>query len=369
MSIVESLYGPYRWGRYDLLFLPSSFPYGGMENPMLTFLTPTLLVGDKSLVYIAVHELVHSWSGNLVSNATWSDFWINEGFTMHTEMRILEALYGKRMADMTRVLGWQDLQAALDAYPPEDQILHINLEGRDPEQHAMTPIPYEKENLFLVQVEQVFGRDLFDLFLNDYFNHFGFQSITTKTLETYLNNNLLSEQPELAKEIPVKEWLYDPGLPSSAPQPYSEALAQVEAHVEAYADGDESASDLPGKQWNAQEWVYFLRTLPAPLGMQKMNELDQIFDLTDSSNAEILFQWLLMSIQSDYAGADQALEDFLISVGRLKFVRPLYKELAKTDAGHARALEIYKKARPNYHPITVRVVDEILDFNVLGFVI
>src|ERR1017187_3752278 len=143
IGAVEAMYGPYRWGRYDLLVLPPSFPFGGMENPRLTFATPTILAGDRSLVSLVAHELAHSWSGNLVTNATWSDFWLNEGFTVYVERRVLEKLYGPARADMEAVLGRRELDREMAGLRESDRVLHIDLTGRDPDD-GCTLVPYEK---------------------------------------------------------------------------------------------------------------------------------------------------------------------------------------------------------------------------------
>src|SRR5207253_1192419 len=171
---VEELYGPYRWNRYDILVLPPSFPFGGMENPCLTFATPTILAGDRSLVSLVAHELAHSWSGNLVTNATWSDFWLNEGFTVYVERRVLEEVYGRRRADMEAVLGRGELQKEFARLPENDRMLHLDLNGRDPDD-GCTLVPYEKGALMLRTIEEAVGREQFDIFLRGYFDHFAFQ--------------------------------------------------------------------------------------------------------------------------------------------------------------------------------------------------
>ncbi len=355
----EELYGPYRWERYDLLVLPPSFPFGGMENPRLTFATPTILAGDKSLVALVAHELAHSWAGNLVSNATWRDFWLNEGITTYIERRIIERVYGRRREEMEAVLGLQDLESEIAKLPEKDQILHIDLSGRDPDDGA-TDVPYEKGALFLRQLEETFGRERLDRFLRGYFDHFAFQSIRTEDFVRYLRANLLEGSPELAARIPVEEWVEKAGIPASAPRPRSDAFAQVEAEAMRWREGKISAAGIASAAWSTQEWLHFLRALPVPLPREKMGELDEAFRLTASGNSEITNQWLLMSIASGYEPAYTKLEEFLISMGRRKFAKPLYEELVKTPAGKERALAIYRKARPTYHPIAVATVDRIV---------
>jgi leukotriene A-4 hydrolase/aminopeptidase len=373
----ERLYGPYRWGRYDILVLPPSFPYGGMENPRLTFATPTILAGDKSLVSLVAHELAHSWSGNLVTNATWRDFWLNEGFTTYLERRILEAVYGRPREEMEAALGLRDLNEEIATLEDRDEILHIDLKGRDPDDGS-TDIPYEKGALFLRHLEQTFGRARFDQFLKSYFNHFSFQSITTEQFVAYLKQNLLDKYPALAAKVPVDEWIYKPGVPANAPKPTSPAFAQVEQQARRWLGHEVPATTIPTAKWTTQEWLHFLKFVqdafepPAGSGgaastqlsqtdtARLMGELDQAFHLTRSGNSEIAFQWLLMSIRNAYEPAYARLEEFLLSVGRRKFIKPLYQELVKTPEGKTRALEIYRRARPTYHPIAVASIDEVL---------
>ncbi len=345
LEAAERLYGPYRWGRYDVLVLPPSFPFGGMENPRLTFATPTVIAGDKSLVSLVAHELAHSWSGNLVTNATWSDFWLNEGYTVYIERRIIEELYGKRRAEMEAVLGYQDLQDELKSRPPADQILHIDLAGRDPDD-AVTSIPYEKGALFLRQIEQVFGRQKFDAYLKDYFDHFAFQSVTTAQSLDYMRAHLFASNPveAAADKIPVDQWVFQPGLPASAPVPVSDAFRAID-----------DAKQIDTRGWSTQEWLHYLRGLPEHLGAARMEELDKSYNLTASANDEILQQWLLMAVRNQYEPAYPRLEEFLTTVGRRKYVKPLYEAMDLKQAA-----PIYEKARPMYHPITQATVDSIL---------
>lgn len=350
LEAAERLYGPYRWNRYDVLVLPPSFPFGGMENPCLTFATPTVIAGDKSLVSLVAHEMAHSWSGNLVTNATWSDFWLNEGYTVYIERRIIEELYGPRRAEMEAALGYQDLQEELKSHSSADQILHVDLNGRDPDDGA-TDIPYEKGALFLRQIEQVFGRQKFDIYLKDYFNHFAFQSITTAQSLDYMRTHLFAADPSVAAKIPVEDWVFHQGLPASAPVPVSEAFRAVDVARAAWMEG----KGIDTAAWSTQEWMHFLRGLPLQLDEGRMRKLDASFHLTESHNDEILDQWLLMAIRNRYAPAAPRLEEFLTTVGRRKYVKPLYDAM---DLKQASA--IYEKARPLYHPITQATIDALI---------
>ena len=259
LAATEKLYGPYRWGRYDLLVLPPSFPYGGMENPRLTFATPTIIAGDKSLVSLVAHELAHSWSGNLVTNATWNDFWLNEGFTNYVTQRIIEAVYGPERAAMEEVLERQELMEALKTLPEPDQILHINLAGRNPED-GVTDIPYAKGAAFLRHLEKAYGRARFDAFLRSYFDHFSFQSIRTSDFVNYLNQHLVTSGVETGPaKVPIEEWIYKPGIPAGAPQPSSPVFARVEQQAQQWINGQLPAS----KSANCQLVVPRVAALPA----------------------------------------------------------------------------------------------------------
>jgi leukotriene A-4 hydrolase/aminopeptidase len=355
----ENLYGPYRWDRYDILVLPPSFPIGGMENPRLTFATPTVLAGDKSLVSLIAHELAHSWSGNLVTNATWRDFWLNEGFTTYLERRVTEAIYGREREEMEAALALQNLKKEIEDLPDADEILRVDLTGRDPDE-GFTLVPYEKGALFLRLLEETFGRERFDQFLKSYFERFAFQSITTDDFIAHLKKNLLDPNPQLAAQIPLDEWINKPGLPASAPTPQSDAFAKVEAQAKEWLEGKTAAAKLQTKQWSTQEWLHFLQFLPKQLTANQLKELDQAFGLTKIGNAEIAHQWLLISIRNNYEKAYPRLEEYLTSIGRQKLIKPLYEELMKTPAGKERALKIYAMARPGYHPIAQTSVDKIV---------
>jgi leukotriene-A4 hydrolase len=359
VAAAEKLYGPYRWGRYDILVLPPSFPFGGMENPTLTFATPTVLAGDKSLVSLVAHELAHSWSGNLVTNATWNDFWLNEGFTTYIESRIMEELRGKNYADMLRLLGRQDMEEAITeagGLQSADTRLHVDLTGRDPDA-GMTDIAYEKGAAFLQTVEAVVGRERLDAFLRDYFDHFAFQPMSSERMLAYMKQKLLS--PEEAEKVNVQAWIFEPGVPANAPVIKSDAFTAVEAQVQSWKGGA-AASSLQTKNWSTQEWMHFLRALPDTIPAERLKDLDTTFKLSASGNSEILFAWLTTAIRNRYEPAFPALEKFLTSQGRRKFVAPLYAELAKTDWGKQMAMRIYTRARPTYHSVAVGTIDKTL---------
>lgn len=353
----EELYGKYQWERYDVLVLPPSFPFGGMENPRLTFATPTILAGDRSLTSLVAHELAHSWSGNLVTNATWDDFWMNEGFTVYFEKRIMEALYGEDYVDMLSVLGFQDLQGEIDDLGETSEATHLklNLKGKDPDE-GMTNIAYEKGCLFLETIESKIGREKFDAFLKEYFNSHAFRTITTEAFIEYLKANLL--EPNNI-DMNIDEWVYNPGIPGNAAIPESDRLEKVETSINEFL-ADYAPGDLETEEWTTHEWLHFVRNLPDNLDSADMAKLDHEFNFTNTGNSEIAAVWFEKSINNGYTAAYPKMEEFLIKVGRRKFLTPLYKALLKTPEGKQMALDIYTKARPNYHAVSINTLDNLL---------
>ncbi len=361
----EELYGPYRWERYDVIVLPASFPFGGMENPRLTFATPTILAGDRSLTALVAHELAHSWSGNLVTNATWNDFWINEGFTVYFEKRICEKIYGKEYADMLALLGYQDLKESMDKIAagahPEDTRLKLDLAGRDPDD-GVTDVAYEKGYAFLRLLEEKAGRPAFDAYLRKYFDAFAFRSMTTERFIDHVKKELLVPK---GITVDIDQWIYRPGMPADLIVPVSDRFDLVDREIERWTTGT-PAGGLATRGWSTFEWMHFLRNLPAGLARDRMAELDGAFGFTTSGNAEVLGAWLEQCVRNDYAPAYEKLDVFLTTVGRRKFVQPLFEELIKTEKGRAMAANIYKAARPNYHAVTVRTIDEVLNWKEMG---
>ena len=359
IAAAEELYGPYAWGRYDVLVLPPSFPFGGMENPRLTFATPTIIAGDRSLVALVAHELAHSWSGNLVTNATWNDFWLNEGFTVYFESRIMEKLYGKDYEDMLTVLAKGELEHTIDDLGKDnpDTRLYLNLEGRDPDD-GMSDIAYEKGRFFLLNIEKAVGRERWDAFLKQYFAEHAFQSITTEQFVDYLEENLIQGDGKLRNtQIRANKWIYDTGLPDSCPKVFSTELEKANQVAQDFTAGRKI--EVPNG-WTTHHWLYFLRQLPDSLSLTQMEALDKRFHFTESGNSEILCQWLELCIRSNYTVADKALEHFLTSVGRRKFLKPLYAALIETPSGKEKAKQIYVKARPGYHSVSSSTIDEML---------
>lgn len=358
LETAQSLYGPYRWERFDVLVLPPSFPYGGMENPRLTFVTPVLVAGDRSLVSTIAHELAHSWSGNLVTMAEWGDFWLNEGFTTYFERRIMEKLYGRDVAEMQATLGYRELLEEIEAEGPEsrDTALHIPLEGRDPDEELGTA-PYEKGYLFLRMLEGAVGRDRFDAFLRRYFDAFAFRSMTTDRFLAYMKQELLGGDDALYAKLQVERWAYEPGLPDDAPRPHSPRFARVEAEARRFRAGA-PARDLHTGEWTSMEWQHFLAQFDS-LGADRLRELDETFRFP-RRNGEIQRSWYVLCIRSGFHDDDRSMDRFLVRVGRRWLIRPIYTELVKTPSGREHALRVYARARPGYHSVTRRTIDAIV---------
>ncbi|RZL06913.1 MAG: aminopeptidase, partial [Hymenobacter sp.] len=360
VTAAEQLYGPYKWARYDLLTLPASFPFGGMENPCLTFVTPTIITGDRSLTSLVAHELAHSWSGNLVTNATWNDFWLNEGFTVYFERRIMEQLYGRPYAEMLQVLGEADLRHTLQELGPTSPATHLRLHlaGRDPDK-GLNDIAYEKGCLLLLTLEQLVGRSRLDAFITEYFARFAFQSMDTDRFAAYLTHTLLTAEEAARLHLPA--WLDGPGLPANAPVTHSARFAAVDAALARLVAGTPPTELHPiTKEWSSQEWEHFLRGLPPTLSAADLAQLDATFHFTASGNAEILAAWFPLALRAGYAPADAALENFLRHVGRRKFLVPLYRALLAAPGGRVRAQEIYRLARPNYHSVATSTLDALV---------
>jgi leukotriene-A4 hydrolase len=359
----EKLFGPYRWERYDVLILPPSYMWGGMENPRLTFLTPTVIAGDRSLVSIIAHELAHSWSGNLVTNASWNNVWLNEGFTVYLERRILESLYGKDRSAMEDVLGMQSVQRDIADLSSKGELqmtrLNADLRGRDPDD-AFSDIPYEKGRLFLGFMEARVGRQRFDVFLRDYFDHFAFQSIDTGDFLRYLDEHVLSQPGSNVTRAEVDEWMNGTGLPANAVLPTSDAFVKVDVQRNEWLKKKRTAAQLDTRSWSTQQWLNFLDNMPAELPAARLSELDATFKFTNATNTEIAHSWLLDAIRAGYAPAWPRLEQFLTSIGRRKLVKDLYLELLKTPEGAIRARAIYAKARPLYQVPFANQLDGIM---------
>ena len=364
VDTASALYGPYQWGMYDVIVLPPSFPFGGMENPRLTFATPTIIAGDRSLTALIAHELAHSWSGNLVTNATWEDIWLNEGFTVYFENRIMEEIFGKDFANMLALLSYQDLQDEIEWLNSEnraaDTRLRVDLKGRNPDD-GLTGIPYDKGFFLLKLMEETVGREEWDNFLKTYFDTFKFKVMTTDSFLAYLDKELLSKNPGWEKPTQPRKWIFEEGLPENCPKITSTKFETVEQELTKWTNGGK-ASAIESSDWVTPQWLYFINLINDTLSQEQMSELDTIFGFTKSGNSEIKAAWFEKVIPNNYDGLGNSVEDFLIEVGRRKFLTPIYKALLKSEGGLPAAKAIYEKARPNYHAVSSESMDKLLGY-------
>ncbi len=359
VEAAEKLYGPYRWGRYDLLVLPPAFPYGGMENPTLTFLTPTFIAGDKSLVSLVAHELAHSWSGNLVTNATWADSWLNEGVTSYFENRIMEALYGPRRARQEAALSFDEIEKAFAEEGRNAPITRLNLPPAQAVPDGGTSgIIYDKGAVFLRTMEKIVGREKWDAYLRSYFDRHAFQPMTSALFLADMRANLVNGDKALEQKLQLDDWVYKPGLPSNVVRPDPAAFAEVDQAVKAFASGGPVPAAFGS--WTTAEKMRFLNKLPRKMPTARLEELNRRLKLNEAGNYEVMFSWLDLAIRNRFDPAVPALERFLTTQGRRRFVRPLIETLAEDRQwGRPLAVRIYRVARASYHPITQRDLDKL----------
>jgi leukotriene-A4 hydrolase len=361
IDAAEALYGPYKWGRYDMLVLPPSFPFGGMENPTMTFLTPTFIAGDKSLVSLVAHELAHSWSGNLATNATWSDFWLNEGMTSYAERRIVEAIYGPKVAAQQVALGLDAMNKAIEenggpANP--DTRLHIDLKGRSSDS-GLTDIAYEKGAAFLRTIEVTVGRERFDDWLKGWFDRHQFQPVTTSIFLADIREHLVKGDKALEDRLQLDRWVIQPGIPDNIAPADPRAFAEVDAAVTAFKGG-KLPETAAWQRWTTDERLRFLTRIDRKQPAGQLEALDKAFNLSRAGNNELRFAFLSLAVENRFDPAVPALEEFLTMQGRRKFVKPLITALAKDRQwGRPIAVRVYAKARPSYHPVTMRDLDKL----------
>jgi leukotriene A-4 hydrolase/aminopeptidase len=353
----EQLFGPYEWDRYDMLVLPPSFPYGGMENPRMTFLTPTLLAGDRSLVDVVAHELAHSWTGNLVTNATIDHFWLNEGFTVWAERRILEAIHGPEKAVLAWAIGQRALEESMQRFGAGSPLtkLRTDLKGVDPDD-AFSSIPYEKGSRFVTLMERSVGRERFDRFMRDYMAHFRFTSITSEEFMEFVEQKL----PGTAARVGADAWLYEPGMPENAPVFRSPELEELTKVAEAWTSGVRPSNQQTAA-WEPDQMLIYLQHLPRELDTASCDWLEKNLSLTGRGNYEILVEWLTIAAGSDYAPVFGRVREVLTRVGRMKYLRPLYTALGRHPRTRELARDIFASARDSYHSLSRRVIESVME--------
>lgn len=368
LQFAEDLCGEYVWGRYDVLVLPYSFPFGGMENPCLTFLNPTVIVGDRSLVSVVAHELAHSWSGNLVTNKTWEDFWLNEGWTVYLEHRIMEALHGKEYSDMLSIIEWHEYKQEHKYYSEQkmNYVLSLKpkLEGKDPDD-GMTSVVYGKGAFFFKTLEEKIGRERFDPFIKRYFEKYRFKVINTDEFLSYLRDEFAG----IDKVVLLDEWVYGEDIPLKHYNPSAEKMTIMSRIANKVASNptltktfvvNDKKYTLHKDNFSTQEWMHFLRQVPRDISLERLDELNKMVGFNDWNNAEILTEWFLLAIDKSYQPAFPSLEKFLGKVGRRKFLEPLYIRLSENKENKEFAKAVFEKSKASYHSVSVETIAGIL---------
>jgi leukotriene-A4 hydrolase len=347
----EALFGPYDWERFDILTMPPSFPYGGMENPRLTFITPTVIAGDRSLVSVIAHELAHAWTGNLVTNANAEHFWLNEGFTMYAERRIVEALDGPEVAALHAALGRRELDESIARFAARPALtrLRTQLAGVDPDD-GYSLVPYEKGYFFLCAIEAAVGRAAFERWLRRYLADFRFGAITTEDFEAHLEAAL----PGALAQVDARRWIDGEGIPETAAAPRAGLVDAIEA-----LHGTVPPAAV-AQRWSPIEWGLYLESVPRPAPEATCRALDRDHALTASTNYDVLVAWLTLALQSGYRAVLPRVDEVLGAVGRMKYLRPLYTALARDPATRALARETFDRHRAGYHPIARQMVEGVL---------
>lgn len=358
IDAAEELFGPYPWDRYDVLVLPPVFPFGGMENPMLMFATPTIITGDRSLTNLVAHELSHSWSGNLVTNASWNDFWVNEGLTTFIERRIIERIKGRDYVEMITALGNQELMVTMQDFSAEEELtkLKLSIDDRNPDL-ALNSIPYQKGFALLHHIEEEVGEERMGKFVQQNFQAHAFSCMTTEDFVAYLRENLLTE--EQMDRLKIMEWIYEPGLPDGFVPKRARKFETVDGEIEAFQKGAHPLS-LSSAGWSTFEWIYFFRSISRFAAVEHLEALDAAFEFTQSGNAELLTAWFQLGISLDYPPIYEAVEDFVSQVGRRKLLMPIYRSMLTHPHSAAFGKKLYETNRMYYHPVSRNSLDELM---------
>jgi aminopeptidase N len=356
LKAAEALFGPYAWERYDMLVMPPSFPYGGMENPRLTFLTPTLLTGDRSRIDIIAHELAHSWTGNLVTNATWQDFWLNEGWTTYAQARIDEVLQGRDQAQLLAAIERQRMLEEMRLFGMDSDLtrLKYSMQGLDPDA-VFSNIPYQKGYAFLVLLEQAVGRQAFDDFIQKYMATFRFQSLTTEEFIAFLEREL----PQAVAQVDLQEWLYGAGFPDSAPAIQSTMLDEIVARVKAYEGGGRPTREEVA-DWRPGQTHLFLRMLPDQIPADDCRHLWSVFGFEHSRHYDLLTVFFTIAIRSGYQDVFSGVEELVSRVGRAVYLKPIYRSMAQTEWTRPLVRSLFERCRAGYHSIAAAAIERIL---------
>ncbi|KAG0053628.1 Leukotriene A-4 hydrolase [Gryganskiella cystojenkinii] len=370
----EELLTPYDWGRYDLLVLPASFPYGGMENPCLTFVTPSLLAGDRSLVDVVAHEIAHSWMGNLVTTENWEHFWLNEGFTIFVERKILGRMRSKEHSEFSAILGYKALQESVDLYGKDHPFTALRpcLRGEDPDD-AFSRVPYEKGfNLLYYLEKHLGGPSVFEPYLRAHVQEFAGRSINTDDwkafLYSFMEKTFGQEKVNLLNKVDWSTWLDGTGMPP-VENKFDDTLARTctclckkwddsrSNHQSSPAPGTFSSADVA--EFSSTQKVVFLEKvaeLEPALPHGHLEKMDELYELTRVKNSEIRLRWHLLCLKANYEKIYPEVADFASTMGRMKFCRPLLRSLFHAKNGAELAKKTFLEHKSFYHPIAAGMI-------------
>ncbi|KAK3753525.1 hypothetical protein QZH41_018018, partial [Actinostola sp. cb2023] len=377
VSTAESLVGEYVWGPYNLLILPPSFPYGGMENPCLTFVTPTLLICIRQLNHlifkVIAHEIAHSWTGNLVTNRTWEHFWLNEGFTVFLERKIIGRMNGEKMRQFAFIGGWKTLMDAVSKFGADSPLtkLVVSFSDSDPDD-AFSSVPYEKGSCFLFYLEQlVGGPDVFEPFFRQYIEAHKYKTVTSEEFKAFLLE-YFKDKADILQQIDWVAWLHNSGMPPvNVLESYDTTLADsctklCQRWINATKEDIPLFSSKDLESFSSAQIVEFLAQLLVhssgkPLPLEHIEAMEKAYEFNTRTNAEIRFRWLRLAVRSNCKDSFRRTVDFVLEQGRMKYVRPLYEELHKCgEESRAIAVQTFTANQSFYHPICSTMITKDL---------
>ena len=353
-----------------LCSLPPSFPYGGMENPCLTFVTPTLLAGDRSLADVVAHEIAHSWTGNLVTNATWDHFWLNEGWTTWFQRKIMARIKNNpKFLDFDALDGRKHMQDAIEEMRPRNTRLVLDIGDDDPDE-AYSAIAYEKGFTLLLYLERLVGSAEFEAFFQAYVSRFASHTLTSEEFRDFFMEHFQSSpKKETLKGIDWKTWFHKTGMPPVLPEldkslaTDSQRLASVWTAVDRDGRSPPSVNDM--ESWSSLQITCFLddlqiKTGGLPLKIYTLRAMNELYHIASTRNSEVLYRYCELAIAAEDVSILPVVTRFITTQGRMKFTRPLYRALYKSRMGRALAVSTFLANKDFYHPICVKMVAQDL---------
>jgi aminopeptidase N len=356
MIEAEKLLGPYLWGRYDMLILPPSFPFGGMENPRLTFLTPTAIIGTRGQVSLVIHELAHAWTGNLVTNATWQDFWLNEGWTTYAETRITEILEGKDVTDLNAVYDEKRTLEIMQRVGMDSPLTRLKVPSDAGDTDTFTSLlAYTKGCFFLKECEYAVGHERFDEFIQTYMKSFQFQSLTTEEFLDFLK----AELPQVFEQVDVETWVYKPGMPETWHKPHSHLHEEVQKVLNDIKQGKLPTQEQV-KDWHRYQILLFLQGLPNTLSAKEYKQLEKVFEFEKRNDDHFYSYFYAASIASGDQDSMPRIEKFIEKIGRLLYIMPVIRAMLETDWARGRVRPLLERVREKHHPVTIAAIERLL---------